>query len=245
MSHESFEATGAPDLTVVLMAYNEADSLSPVAEEIVRALELLRGSAELLIIDDGSTDGSATIADHLETLFLPVRVIHHSVNLGLGGVYRTGFTEARGRFVTFFPADGQFPATIIADFRQAAESADLVLGYLPARPGSPVGRLLSALERVLYRALFGPIPRFQGVFMVRREVLGRLPLGSRGRGWGILMEMILRIERDRYRVVSRPTPFRPRASGRSKVTNLAAIWENLCQLFAVRSLLRARSRQAG
>ena len=93
------------------------------------------------------------------------------MNLGLGGVYRTGFERATGDLVTFFPADGQFPASILHAFYPLAAGHELVLGYLPQRDGSLLARGLSAAERVLYRALFGPMPRFQGVFMVRRTLL--------------------------------------------------------------------------
>ena len=228
----------APDLTVVLMTYNEVDCLAQVAEELLGALVELGRPAELLIIDDGSTDGSGELAERLAREHAQVAVVHHPSNRGLGGVYRSGFSHSRGRFVTFFPADGQFPASILGDFRPVAESADLVLGYLPERRGTPVALALSLAERLLYRALLGPMPRFQGVFMLRREVLDRIALGSEGRGWAIIMEMALRVSRGNYRVVTRPTPYRARLAGRSKVTNARAALANLQQLLALRRVLR-------
>src|SRR5207249_901760 len=138
-----------------------------------------------------------------------VRVVHHGANRGLGGVYRTGFEHAAGDLVSFFPADGQFPATILADFYPAMSDCDLVLGYLPERQSSPLAKGLSAAEKVLYRLMFGPMPRYQGVFMVRGPVLRGLRLETEGRGWGVVMEMVLKISRGPYRVKSRPTPLRP------------------------------------
>jgi hypothetical protein len=78
------------------------------------------------------------------------------------------------------------------------------------------------------------MPRYQGVFMVRREVLARLPLETGGRGWGVVMEMVLRIHRAGHRVVSVPTELRPRLSGHSKVNNLRTIWINLRQAVELR-----------
>jgi glycosyltransferase involved in cell wall biosynthesis len=169
-----------------------------------------------------------------------VRVIHHEVNRGLGGVYRTGFQEATRDLVTFFPADGQFPATIIQTFYPLMDEHDLVLGYLPRRDSSPLAKGLSAAEKVLYRMLFGPMPRYQGVFMVRRKVLAGLTLRTAGRGWGVVMEMVLRIFRGPYRVTSVPTILRPRMSGQSKVNNLRTVWINLKQALVLRRTLRTR-----
>jgi dolichol-phosphate mannosyltransferase len=232
------DETAAPDLTVVLMTYNEVECLATVAAELLDALQKLAHPAELLIVDDGSTDGSGALADRIASAQPGVRVLHHPGNLGLGGVYRSGFSAARGRYLTFFPADGQFPGAILGDFRSCVESADLVLGYLPERRGTPVALALSAVERLLYRILLGPLPRFQGVFMIRRDVLLQIPLTSQGRGWAVLMELILRVSRGGYRVVVRPTPYRPRATGRSKVTNARSALANLRQLLALRRILR-------
>jgi glycosyltransferase involved in cell wall biosynthesis len=230
-----------PDLTVVLMTYNECITVAPVAAELRSALEALGRPWELLIVDDGSTDGSGAVAERLAAEDHRVRVITHAVNGGLGAVYRTGFAAARGRHVTFFPADGQFPAEILHTFRPAMDQADLVLGYLPERRGAPISRLLSAAERIVYRVLLGPMPRFQGVLMYRRELVGAIPLRSEGRGWAVVMEFVLRVSRGPYRIVSLPTAVRPRTAGRSKVNNLRTIADNLRQIVPLRRLVRADS----
>ena len=216
---------------------------------------------DCIIVDDGSDDGTGAVADelaggasdepanqapgespghapdespgHAST----VSAIHHEANLGLGGVYRTGFAAARGRYLTFFPADGQFPATIIEQFVPLMESHDLVMGYLPERPTTVTARALSWIERVLYRVLFGSFPQFQGIFMVRRALLEEIDLYSSGRGWGIVMELVLKTTRGDYRTVSVPTEIRPRTTGRSKVRNLRTIWANLKQLLTIRRYL--------
>jgi len=223
-------------LSVIIMAFNELDSIERVVREIESVLTNL-GCSEIVIVDDGSTDGTGAVADRLAEEIPQVRVIHHETNRGLGEVYRTGFVQARGEYVTFFPADGQFPATIIEQFLPLMEDADMVLGYLPKRKGSLLARGLSLMEKVLYRLLFGPLPRFQGVLMFRRALLDNVELKSTGRGWAVLMEFIIRISRDGYRIVTVPTEVRPRLSGRSKVNNLRTIWANLKQVIILRRCL--------
>lgn len=223
-----------PTVTAVVMAYNEAANLEAVVREIDGVLRGLGGGGEILIVDDGSGDGTGPLADRLAGDVPGARVVHHEANRGLGGVYRTGFAEARGDFITFFPADGQFPASIIADFLPRMDDADMVLGYLPAVKRSLVARFLSGAEKLLYRLLFGRMPRFQGVLMFRRSLLDALPLKSSGRGWAVLIELILRASRGGFRQVSVPTGVRPRMSGTSKVNNLRTVGANLRQVFLLR-----------
>lgn len=226
--------SATPHVSVVVMAYNEAESLADVVREIRDALAGLDATHEVVLVNDGSNDGSATVADRLAGEDARTRVIHHQTNAGLGGVYRTGFMESRGRYVTFFPADGQFPASIIGQFLPLMQSHDLVLGYIPGTRTSMTGKFLSATERILYTLLFGGFPRFQGIMMLRRELLQELRLVSRGRGWAIVMEFILRTSHGGYRIVSEPTAYRPRMHGRSKVNNLRSICSNFKQLLELR-----------
>jgi glycosyltransferase involved in cell wall biosynthesis len=177
------------------------------------------------------------VADHLGAGVPEISVIHHESNQGLGGVYRTGFAAAAGRYLTFYPADGQFPASILSQFVPLIESHDMVLGYLPERPSTLTARVLSWVERALYRVFFGSFPRFQGIFMMRTALLDEIELCSGGRGWGIVMELVLKTTRGGYRTVSAPTEIRPRTTGHSKVRNFRTIWANFRQLLTIRRCL--------
>jgi dolichol-phosphate mannosyltransferase len=227
----------APHVSVVLMAFNEAASIVAVTRELHGELVSLGTTFELLVVDDGSSDGTGKIADELAATLAFVRVRHHKINLGLGAVYRTGFAEARGDLVTFFPADGQFPAPLIGRYLAAIEDADLILGILPERGGPIKARLLSLAERLLLRALFGHFPRFQGIMMFRRSLLENTRLVSQGRGWTVLMEFILRQARAGARIKNLPITIRPRRGGASKVNNLRSVASNLRQVLALRLYL--------
>lgn len=233
----------ALSLSVVILAFNEEESLEAVVHEITSVLQTLGREYEVIIVDDGSTDDTGAIADRLARENLRVRVAHHPINKGLGEAYRTGFALAQGDLITFFAADGEIPAAAIKEFIPLMDKSDMVLGYLPRRKSSLLAKSLSKAERMLFWLLFGSFPKFQGVFMLRRALLNELELKCRGRGWTVVMELIIRASRGGYKIVSAPTEMRPRMSGKSKVKNLATIWDNLRQVFALRCYLG--KRQAG
>jgi glycosyltransferase involved in cell wall biosynthesis len=221
------------DVSVIVMAYNEAATLSSVLDEIDVVMRSSACSYEVIIVDDGSSDGTDQIADDAAQRLPSLTVLHHPTNRGIGEVYRSGFQAATGKYLTFLPADGQFPARIVTDFAPLMSQADLVLGYLPDIMRSPVATVLSWMERSLYRVMFGRLPRFQGIMMFRRTMLEDLGVKPGGRGWGILMEIIVRAKRSHLKIVSVPTSLRPRTSGKSKVNNLRSIWANIDQAIAL------------
>ena len=237
---ETKPASTGPELRIssCIPTWDEVVTLPSVIEEQVAVFGRLGVPYEILIIDDGSTDGSGELADQLASKYPAVRAIHHGKNRGLGGVYRTGLDEAKGRFITFFPADGQFPASIIEAYYPLAEGYDLVLGNLPGRRDSMLGAALTRTERLANRALVGKLPRLEGVFMVRREVLSLFPLVSEGPGWGIVWELLIRAQRARCRIVAVQTSMRSRTHGVSKVSNWRYIVANLRQLAGLRRILR-------
>jgi dolichol-phosphate mannosyltransferase len=231
-----YNDTSTLGITVAVMNYNEAKSLRSVVEEILGVLQRMGNPHEVVIINDGSTDGSGEIADQLSREYKAVRVIHHPTNLGLGAVYRNGFTCGTMQLGTLFPADGQFDANIIPQFVRRFNEADMVLGIIPeyGKNRKPMARFFSWCERLLVRVMFGWFPEFQGIMMFRRPLIDNVKLTSKGRGWIIQMELILRFIRKKYRIVNEPTGLRARMSGESKVNNLKSILSNVRQLFVLR-----------
>lgn len=216
-------------ISVVVMAYNEENTLEAVVCEIKEVLEKLNQNYEIIIINDGSNDDTAACAAKLSTKSPKIRVIEHNRNEGLGQVYRTGFLKSKGEYLTFFPADGQFPANIIEKFYLLMGNADMILGYLPNRKCSLLAKVLSFAERVLLKFLFGQLPKFQGILMFRKALLKEVELNSTGRAWTVLMELIIKAAKKNKKIKSVPTEIRPRISGKSKVNNIKTILENLRQ----------------
>ncbi len=225
-------------LTVTVLAYNEQENLRRAVQDIIREVSTLDAPWELLLVDDGSTDATGSIADELAGEHDVIRVIHHETNKGLGGGYRTGLAEARGTYLIFNPADGQYPPSIITDFFPRMGQLDMLLGYVNAQHRGVLARAATIAERTLYRVLVGPMPRFQGVLMFRTDLVPKIELVSAGPGWGVIMEFIFRVARGPYRIGNRATPMLPRQEGVSKVMNARTIQANLAELLQIRRATR-------
>ena len=222
-------------VTVGVAAYNEARSLESMVREIAAVAQSSGFKYEITIVDDGSCDETAGIADRLAQTMPSVSVIHHPQNQGIGPTFHDAIMSGTMPFVTSFAGDGQFPAAIIPQFLSLSSEADLVLGYIPdLEKGRP--RLLaffSWAERVLVHTLFGEFPKFQGVMLIRRSWLDQVKLTSEGRGWIIQMEVVIRALRSGARIVTTPTALRPREFGTSRATTVRNILSNLRQMFSL------------
>lgn len=225
------------------MAYDEESNLPTVVHDIANELARLDLPFEIIVIDDGSHDGTGSVAERLTAENQKLRVVHHQQNRGLGGVYRTGFSEAQLDYVTFFPADGQFPAAILGQYAPRMQEADLILGYVSDENRPLFRKFLSGAERSFYKILFGDFPRFSGILMFRRAILHTVPLASQGSGWTVVWELILRSHRAGYRILHMPNQILPRMSGVSKVANLRTILANVMQMLRLRIVLSRRSAE--
>lgn len=228
-----------PEISIAVMCYNEEKSLRTVVLDLSAEAEKLEKPFEILIINDGSSDNSASVIMELMQSIKQIRLIDHGRNLGLGYAYRSGFSEAKGKYLTFYPADGQFPASQLKVFYENALGADLVLGYFLKQKRNLLSASLSFAERILYRIIIGRMPLFQGLFMIKTSIIKNFTLKSQGRGWGVLLELFIRVYREKkYTVVSIPNYIREREFGKSKVNNFRTIYANLREVLQMRKRLK-------
>lgn len=119
-----------PDLTTVVIAFNEADCLQPVVEELHATLQRAQLRFELVLVDDGSQDATLTRMRELAARLPDIQVVPLSPNRGIGGALRAGFNAARGRHVTWVPADGQIsPEVVVSLYAQRARGPMLTTVY--------------------------------------------------------------------------------------------------------------------
>jgi glycosyltransferase involved in cell wall biosynthesis len=143
--HVASRAPRLESLSVFFPVYNERDNIVPLVRE---ALEVLPGIArrfEVILVDDGSTDGSSELVDELAHNHAGlVRAVHHVTNQGYGSAVKSGFAASRNEWVFFTDGDRQFRLEELHEFLQHLRpEVDLLIGYRKVRQ-DPWHRLVNA-----------------------------------------------------------------------------------------------------
>jgi dolichol-phosphate mannosyltransferase len=210
---------------VIVPTYNEVENL----ERILDRLHASVPTAEALVVDDGSPDGTGELAEKLAVLDARVHVLHRSEKAGLGPAYIAGFRWARERgfdVVVEMDADGSHPPETLPEILSALGSADLVLGsrYVPggAVADWPAHRLLLSRlgNRYTRWALRLPLSDATGGYRAARgELIDALPFDDvASQGYCFQVDWAWRAVRAGARVREVPITFTERAFGRSKMS---------------------------
>jgi dolichol-phosphate mannosyltransferase len=236
-------------VVMVVPTYNEAENLAWIVRRIRHALP----QADVLVVDDGSPDGTGQVADGLAAEDPQIAVVHRSAKEGLGAAYLHGFRVALERgydVVGEMDADGSHQPEQLPRLLEALEDADLVLGSRWVPGGSVVNwpwtrKALSRGGNLYTRLLLGiPVRDATGGFrLFRRTTLEKIDLPSvRSVGYCFQADLAWRTVEAGLRVREVPIEFIERVRGESKMSRDVAV-ESLRRITAWG--LRERSRQAG
>jgi dolichol-phosphate mannosyltransferase len=233
------------ELSIVVFAYNEAGNIAPVLAELIDWLRTREPGAEVVFVDDGSSDATAAEAQ-AALAAVPHRVLRHERNRGIGAALKTGVAAASGAWVTFLPADGQIGPDAIGVLRAAAGAADadVVFSIYRDRDDGLTRKLLSWGVRALVRSVHGVDLRSDGPYLFRRELFDPAQLPSDS--FFLNFEFPIRVltARRQTRVVT--IECRPRRSGSSKSARLRTVLIVARELVGFRlRRLRERERQHG
>jgi glycosyltransferase involved in cell wall biosynthesis len=169
-------------VSIVLPCFNEAANVADAVRAATQAAERVAIDHEIIVVDDGSSDETATIAAAIADRDRRVRLFVHGENHGYGDALRTGIAAARMPWVFLTDADLQFDLAELEDFLPFAPGADLLVGWRIMR-SDPINRRINAAAwNWLVRRMFHlPVRDVDCAFkLVRREVLQGLTLQSSG-----------------------------------------------------------------
>jgi glycosyltransferase involved in cell wall biosynthesis len=220
-------------ISVVVTAMNEEGNLEPAVEIIHTALASRFSDYEIIIVNDGSTDGTPAIADQLAARKPHVRVHHNPSNLGLHIAYLTGIKLANKEYISVIAGNNMLPSKALEDVFDAVGRADLVLSYLRAdkRPMNRV--LISRSLTLLLNTLFGLRLRYYSGPCVYRAVAGKR-VRSVARGSMIMPEIVIRLLRAGQSHVEVAIDHKVRTAGRTKTfrfKNVVAALSGVLRLF--------------
>jgi dolichyl-phosphate beta-glucosyltransferase len=145
----------APALTVILPCYNEAERLPGTLQALLAHLSAAPGEVEVLVVDDGSTDATVSVAEAVAAVDGRVRVLSYGPNRGKGFAVRTGMLAAQGDLVVFTDADGSYRPSDLDRIVEALDQAPVAIGSRVGGASGPVAR--QAASRVFNLAIRGAL----------------------------------------------------------------------------------------
>jgi dolichol-phosphate mannosyltransferase len=220
---------------VIIPTYNERDNVARLIDQVLARDDRL----DVLVVDDGSPDGTGAIVDGIKATNPRVEVIHRPRKLGLGTAYIEGFKWALARqyaFVFEMDADFSHDPAHLPQFLEALGGADLVLGsrYRNGRVtvvNWPMARLLLSYAANVYARVVTGLQLFDstgGFKCFRREVLEAVELDAvKSSGYAFQIEMNFRAWKKGFRIVEIPIVFVDRTEGESKMSKKIvreAVW---------------------
>ena len=209
-----------PGLSIFFPAYNDSGTIASMVIRAVQAASALTPDYEVIIVNDGSADATARIADELARTYPNVRVVHHAKNCGYGGALQTGFRSATKDLIFYTDGDAQYdPGELSELWSRMTPDADLVNGYKISR-SDPLHRIvLGRIYHHVVRAMFGLTVRdvdcdFR---LMRRSIFERIQLEKTS---GVIcLEMMKKIHDAGFRIVEVPVHHYHRAFGKSQFFN--------------------------
>jgi glycosyltransferase involved in cell wall biosynthesis len=222
-------------LSWILPAFNEAESLAGALERGIAALSGFGTDFEVIVIDDGSSDRTAEIAEDIAAADSRVRVLRNERNLNYGIALWRGIEASRGEWLFHDGADLPLAPEDLAPFLALFDEADLIVAKRVDRAAhSPWRKLTSVTNNLLLRILFSPECRdLNFTQFYRRSVVMRHPPISTSPAF-VTPELILRLEHGGYRVREVEVEFRHRQAGSAHFGRPKDILWTLSDMFRLR-----------
>jgi glycosyltransferase involved in cell wall biosynthesis len=229
----------APEISVVIPAFNEQENVEPLTRELVPHLEALGRSFELLLVNDGSTDATLARARALARAEPRLRVLSLTPRSGQSAAFDAGFRAARGAWILTLDADLQNDPADIARLLEASAGWDGVVGWRRVRRDNWLRRVSSRFSNAVRNRLSGDqiIDTGCSLKLVRRQALASLKMYD---GMHRFLPTLLRLEGWRVREI--PVSHRPRQRGRSKYNIRNRALRAFVDLLAVRWMRQRRFR---
>jgi glycosyltransferase involved in cell wall biosynthesis len=203
--------TIAPAVSVLVPAKDEAENLPLFMELAAEALSASRDVYEIVVIDDGSTDGTWEVLQNLKKQYPFLHAVRHRSRRGIADALRTGYLAARANVLVFYPADLQFKPEDIPRLVAPilAGEADMVTGFKEGRYEKAfVSKVYNRLSQTLFHV---PVKDLNSVKAYRREIMEALPVRP---DWHRYMVVIAAAQG--FTVTEIPVPLYPRHAGKSK-----------------------------
>lgn len=221
-------------LSIFFPCYNEKDSVRALTEKALSVAETLCDDFEIILVDDGSTDGTAEQADNLANQYPNVRAVHHAQNQGYGAALQSGFRAATKDYVFYTDGDGQFDLGELPALIPLIADCDIVSGYRIDRQDGMLRKFNAFCWTRLVCFLFGlKMKDIDCAFkLYKRKIFDRIEMHSTGAL--IDTEILARAIRKGYTVKQIGVHHYPRMAGQQTGANVKVILRAFKELFKLR-----------
>ena len=225
-------------ISVFFPCYNEQDNVERTVTRALSVLEKLGLDYEVIIVDDGSKDVTAEIADGLARQNPRIKVVHHSTNLGYGAALQSGFRAASKRLVFYTDGDGQFDISELPSLIPLLRQYDIVSCFRLNRQDNLIRKINGFCWTKLVCLLFGlRLKDIDCAFkLYKREIFDNIQLSSAGAL--IDTEILARAVKKGYTIIQRPVHHFPRTAGKQTGASLKVIFRAFKELFRLYRQIR-------
>ncbi len=217
---------GEPGISAFFPAFNDAGSIGDLVGRVLEILPALTNDYEVIVVNDGSTDGTAEVLEQLALTNPHLRVVHHERNLGYGAALQTGFRNARKDLIFYTDGDGQYDVRELFTLRRLlTDEVDVVNGYKIKRSDAPSRKVLGGIYNQTARLMFRlPIRDVDCDFrlMRRRRVQEVEITSSTG---AVCVELVSKLHRSGCTFAETPVGHYPRLHGSSQFFTYRRVWD--------------------
>lgn len=221
-------------LSIVIPAYNEEGNLASLVKQTLVDAKKITNDFEIIVVNDGSSDKTAAVADSLEKNYKNVRVIHHKKNQGLATAWKTGIKACKKDVILYIEGDGQQPFKDQIDLLKKIKYADIVLGTRTHRfDYTPCRKLLSYGYLFLIKLFFNLNYKDVGWSQAyRRRIFDKVEIKSVTPFFDT--EVIIKALRYGFKVSEARSFYRPRGTGSTNYGNIRTAYEMFGEMMKLR-----------
>jgi len=226
-------------ISVFFPCYNEQENVGRTVEKALEVMQQFDADFEVIIVDDGSSDGTRQIADEIAGRDKRVKVMHHQHNLGYGAALQSGFKAATKELVFYTDGDGQFDINEMLPLLALMDQYDIVSCYRLNRQDSLIRKINGWCWTRLVCLMFGlKIRDIDCAFkLYKREIFDKIELSSTGAL--IDAEILARAARKDYRITQKGVHHYPRTAGEQSGASLRVVLRAFKELFKLQSRIRS------
>jgi len=221
-------------LSVFFPCHNEQDNIEKLTLRTLKMLEAISDDYEVIIVDDGSTDQTAQVAQKLSQQSPHVRLVQHPVNQGYGAALQSGFRAAKKQWVFYTDGDGQFDIDELPPLIKLTDQYDIVTCYRINRQDPLLRKFNGWAWTKLVNLLFHfKLRDIDCAFkLYRREIFDHIEMQSNGAL--IDTEILARAKKQGYTMTQTPVRHYPRTAGTQSGASIKVILRAFKELFKLR-----------